>query len=299
MAEDYQRVVDLPVKTASGISLLSDYLMGIDTNDGYQMLINDLAKKIVEDYIGSSLGGTSRTLKSALDAISTLLGNSTMGTTAPTVTGAIAEHEGDISSIGTTIGNTSMGTTAATVTGAIKEHSDKIGNSTMGTTASTLTGAIAEHEGDIDDIDDLIGNSTMGTTATTITGAIAEHESDISTLNNKLTNTAISGSDVITLANGISAVSIECYKNDYIIDLRVACKKTDGSAFSGRINPLFTINSGYRPKLAFGVVGVTNASVSSYMTGYCCAYFTTAGSVVVDTITTNQKEIDIHVCYLL
>ena len=163
MAEEYQRVVDLPVKTSSGISLLSDYLMGIDSSDGYQMLINDLAKKIVEDYIGSSLGGTSRTLKTALDAISNQ------------------------------IGSTTMGTTATTLTGAIKEHNDKIGDSTMGTTASTLTGAIAEHEGDISgitddvgDIDDFIGDTSMGTTATTITGAIAEHESDISTLNSKI-----------------------------------------------------------------------------------------------------------------
>lgn len=180
MAEEYQRVVDLPVKTASGISLLSDYLMGIDSNDGYQMLINDLAKRIVEDYVGSSLGGSSRTLKDALDAISNKIGSTTMGTTATTVTGAIKEHNDKIGSV-------AMGTTATTLTGAIKEHNDKIGNSTMGTTATTLTGAIAEHEDDIENINDLVGDTSMGTTATTITGAIAEHESDISTLNSNFT----------------------------------------------------------------------------------------------------------------
>lgn len=186
MAEEYQRVVDLPVKTASGISLLSDYLMGIDSNDGYQMLINDLAKRIVEDYVGSSLGGSSRTLKDALDAISNKIGSTTMGTTATTVTGAIKEHNDKIGSV-------AMGTTATTLTGAIKEHNDKIGNSTMGTTATTLTGAIAEHEDDIENINDLVGDTSMGTTATTITGAIAEHESDISTLNSKFVRKSVTG----------------------------------------------------------------------------------------------------------
>ena len=155
MADEYQRVVDLPVKTSSGISLLSDYLMGIDASDGYQMLLNDLAKKIVEDYVGSSLGGSSRSLKAALDAVNTKIGNDTMGTTASSVTGAIAEHESDINGtngINAKIGNIAMGTTATTLTGAVKEHNDKIGSTTMGTTATTLTGAIAEHEEDISEL---------------------------------------------------------------------------------------------------------------------------------------------------
>lgn len=64
----------------------------------------------------------------------------------------------DTQNITSKIGNTSMGTTATTVTGAIKEHSDKIGNTTMGTTANTLTGAIAEHESDIASLTSQIGN---------------------------------------------------------------------------------------------------------------------------------------------
>ena len=62
---------------------------------------------------------------------------------------AAAEQAEDISDVNALLGNTSMGTTATTVTGAIKEHSNKIGNTSMGTTAQTLTGAIAEHESDI------------------------------------------------------------------------------------------------------------------------------------------------------
>ena len=114
-----------------------------------------MAKKIVEDYVGSSLGGSSRSLKAALDAVNTKIGNDTMGTTASSVTGAIAEHESDINGadgINGKIGNTAMGTTATTLTGAVKEHNDKIGSTTMGTTATTLTGAIAEHEEDISEL---------------------------------------------------------------------------------------------------------------------------------------------------
>ena len=119
-----------------------------------------------------------------------------MGTTAPTITGAIAEHEEDISglrsdieSVEAKIGNTEMGTTASTITGAIAEHEadisalkTKVGNAEMGTTAPTITGAIAEHETDISALKTKIGNTAMGTTASTVTGAIAEHEVDISGL---------------------------------------------------------------------------------------------------------------------
>ena len=42
------------------------------------------------------------------------------------------------------IGSTALGTTATTITGAIAELVTKLGNSSMGTTATTITGAIAE-----------------------------------------------------------------------------------------------------------------------------------------------------------
>lgn len=131
MADETTRVVDLPVKATSNISL-ADYLMGIDAAEGYQMLIGDLAQKIVETYTGSSLAGSAQTLKAALDGLNTKVGNATMGTTATSVTGAIAEHESDI--------NGTNGINA------------KIGNAAMGTTATTLTGAIAEHEEDISEL---------------------------------------------------------------------------------------------------------------------------------------------------
>lgn len=64
----YQKITELPIKNASAINL-ADYLLGIDAADGYQMLISDLAKKIVETYAGSSLAGSAQTLKAAIDAL--------------------------------------------------------------------------------------------------------------------------------------------------------------------------------------------------------------------------------------
>lgn len=95
-------------------------------------------------------------LLAVYDAAVALLGNTPMGTTATTATGAIAEHEGDISGINTKIGTTVLPTTAQTLTGAIDEHetdisgiNTKIGNTALPTTAQTLTGAISEVDGDI------------------------------------------------------------------------------------------------------------------------------------------------------
>ena len=64
-----------------------------------------------------------------VDAYDGIIGTDSMGTTATTVKGAIAEHEGDINGangINAKIGNTAMGTTATTITGAVKELNDQI-----------------------------------------------------------------------------------------------------------------------------------------------------------------------------
>lgn len=61
-----QKITELPIKTSTGINL-ADYLLGIDSAEGYQMLISDIAKKIVEDYAGSTLLGTAQSVASALN----------------------------------------------------------------------------------------------------------------------------------------------------------------------------------------------------------------------------------------
>lgn len=87
----------------------------------------------------------------------------------------IDEYDSSIGGLANKIGDVEMGTTAPTLTGAIKEIIDKIGSIAMGTTASTVTGAIKE-------LVTKIGSTAMGTTATTVTGAIKELKTAITTL---------------------------------------------------------------------------------------------------------------------
>ena len=132
------------------------------------------------------------TAREAADtAINNKIGNTALPTTAQTITGAIAEHETDISGINSEIGNTTLPTTAQTLTGAIAEHetditginseisdiNNEIGNTTLPTTAQTLTGAIAEHEGDltnqqgqITDLKSALSETTRNLVYTSITG---------------------------------------------------------------------------------------------------------------------------------
>lgn len=181
-----QKITELPIKGTSGINL-ADYLLGIDSAEGYQMLISDLAKKIVESYSGSSLAGSSRTLKNALDTIASNAGGNMAtiesGTTASKAyaVGDYMVRNGQLYKVTAAIasgGTITVGTnvTAAAAADDIAGIGNKIGNTAMGTTATTITGAIKEHETDI-------GNMALDTTATDLTGAINEHEADISTLN--------------------------------------------------------------------------------------------------------------------
>lgn len=182
---------------------LTDFLrlIGGDDDAAYKVLVSDIAKAIIEQYTGSTIAGEEQSLQTALNAIDAGIGNTAMGTTATTVTGAIAEHT-DL------IGDDSMGTTATTLTGAIGEHSELIGDDSMGTTATTLTGAIAEHS-------ELIGDDTMGTTATTLTGAIAEHEQELGDLNSNITT--INNKNIVKkdVANNLTTSS-----DGYVLDAR-------------------------------------------------------------------------------
>ena len=69
-----QKITELPIRTSTGINL-TDYLLGIDSAEGYQMLVSDIAKKIVEDYAGSTLLGTAQSVASALTQCMGLYGN--------------------------------------------------------------------------------------------------------------------------------------------------------------------------------------------------------------------------------
>ena len=171
-----QKVTELPIKNVSGINL-ADYLFGIDAAEGYQMLISDLAKKIVETYAGSSLAGSSQTLKDALDTVASKAGGN-MATIESGTTASKAYAVGDYM-----VRNGQL----YKVTAAIASG----GTITVGT---NITAAAAAN--DIAGIRKKIGDTALGTTATTITGAIAEHEQDISGLNSNLSYASIRGADV-------------------------------------------------------------------------------------------------------
>ena len=48
---------------------LTDYIMGMSGTAEYKALVSAVAKKIVEDYAGSSLAGSNQSVKSALDTL--------------------------------------------------------------------------------------------------------------------------------------------------------------------------------------------------------------------------------------
>ena len=86
----------------------------------------------------------------------------------------IEDYGSSITSMANKIGDTEMGTTATTLTGAIKELLNRIGtilntigNAVLKTDNKSITYAINE-------LHDIIGTSAMGTAATTIKGAINE-----------------------------------------------------------------------------------------------------------------------------
>jgi len=94
--------------------------------------------------------------------------------TAANLMNAISKMVANIRWLYNRLGTSSTGTTATTVTGAIAEHSTKIGSAEMGTTATTLTGAIAEVNDSVNDNAEAISelNSNLSTiTPYTITTA--------------------------------------------------------------------------------------------------------------------------------
>ena len=84
----------------------NDESPGVQYGSTKKFSMSQISEYILNAFSSLSLGGVVRTVKAAIDAIATtvashttLLGDTTMGTTATTVTGAIAEHETDITTL--------------------------------------------------------------------------------------------------------------------------------------------------------------------------------------------------------
>lgn len=77
-----QKITELPVKTSSGIAA-TDYLLGIDSAEGYQMLIQDLGDYII-NHVSATLGGSAQTLAAAItsatDKVNIVTGSDTIKT---------------------------------------------------------------------------------------------------------------------------------------------------------------------------------------------------------------------------
>lgn len=158
----------------------------------------------------SSLSTSAKsTFVASINEIFADIGNVTagnMGTTASTLTTAVAELEAEIDTLNTKVEpGQSLTTSASTLADAINEHDAEIGTVTtgaMGTSASTIVTAIKE-------ITDELGNVTagaMGTSASTIVTAIAEHEIQINAIDSDTgtVNAANMGTVAHTIVNAIN-----------------------------------------------------------------------------------------------
>lgn len=224
-----QKVTELPIKNVSGINL-ADYLFGIDAAEGYQMLISDLAKKIVETYAGSSLAGSSQTLKDALDTVASKAGGN-MATIESGTTASKAYAVGDYM-----VRNGQL----YKVTAAIASG----GTITVGT---NITAAAAAN--DIAGIRKKIGDTALGTTATTITGAIAEHEQDISGLNSNLSYASIRGADVLTLSSAFASATISEFVIKRVGRIAHVTGIIGSLSIQAERNVIGTLGNGWRPHI--------------------------------------------------
>lgn len=105
MADNYMRFSEATEATDAQMTdagLMAVSVVDQSSASGYSTKrtpLSRLGNYILNKYAALQLGGVARTVKAAIDAITSLLGSSNMGTTATTVTAAIAEHEDEISAL--------------------------------------------------------------------------------------------------------------------------------------------------------------------------------------------------------
>ena len=177
----------------------------------------------------SDIVGSINELDAELGTITALA----MGTTASTVSGAIAELEGEIDTLNTFVEpGQALTTTATSLADAINELDAELGPITtgaMGTTASTVSGAIAELQSEILIIDSSasaqlvqIGNlSTLETTAkNNLVAAINELDDRIDTdadFRNKVSGNDAGGLGSFTYTQGTGVFE---YTGPSVADIR-------------------------------------------------------------------------------
>lgn len=110
---------------------------------------------------------TSRASQSDMTSVQNKLGSTALPTTAQTVTGAIAELDGDVTTLNTAVGGKASQSDMTSV-------QNTIGSTTLPTTAQTLTGAIAELDGDVSSLNTAVSGkasqSDLTSLQTTVSG---------------------------------------------------------------------------------------------------------------------------------
>ncbi len=165
----------------------SDYTLGTDAGN-IVAAINELETGIrgaTSDYTTTVGAGSITQDIDTLDAELGTITSGAMGTTASTVSAAIAEHE-------TQLGNANINSIASgnnTITGALVQLHTELGSASLDTSATTHAGAINELHGEINSNDTdiatintklgTISAAAFGTSASTVSTAIAELHTDV------------------------------------------------------------------------------------------------------------------------
>lgn len=242
-------------------------------------VIDDMAlyHVLITDMTITSVTPVFVTMKS-IELIDQKIGSTAMGTTAPTVTGAIAE-------IVNKIGSTSMGTSVWTVTGAIGEIADKLGSIAMGTSATTVTGAIKE-------LVNKVGSTAMGTSATTVTAAIKELVNKIGATAMGTTATTITGA-IKELKTALSALQGLIGTSTFRIYEKTWDNISIGADWYYDRSAFNVTMSGYRA-LAITGFGVYPASSGGVYANWClfqkCVLWRNTTSDFLDYYVWNQNK---------
>ena len=251
-----------------------------------------------------------------LDAELGTITSGAMGTTASTVSTAIAELDSDRDRLVTFVEPTqALTTTATTLADAINEHDAELGtisSGAMGTTASTVGGAIAELETEIDTLNSYTSVGTsLNTSASTLAGAINEIHTQYDSLNDTKigsladldTNDITDVSSIVNAINDVAATASQAFDSAAAIDTKIGSlanlNTTIKSSIVNAINELEgdrdSNNSNFvsrvRGSLSAGGDLTYNSSTGQYSVNVANIYTTSNFDSDLDAAIANSSQI--------
>ena len=252
--------------------------------------------------ITSNVVGAVNELDAELGTISSVA----MGTTASTVSGAIAELDSDRDRLITFVEPTqALTTTATTLSDAINEHDAELGtisSGAMGTTASTVSGAIAELETEIDTLNSYTSVGTsLNTSASTLAGAINEihtqydslNDTKIGSLGDLDTNVITDVSSVINAINDVASTANQAFDSAAAIDAKIGSLANLNTTIKTSVVNAINENEGRLDSNDTNFVSRVRGSLSS---GGDLVYNSSTGEFSIDVeqiYTTNNFDSDL------